>query len=326
MTYCRARRGREADNCLQLASYSQSNSYSSLGKSEQYDHVPIHPNEPDSRVKPSILYLRRRQGTEMLLKKKSWVNTRRVYKVPVSILRPYETFQSWCRYRLADTSIQALQSVLFISASDSSAGPAPAQFLFSPVSSEGQILPDDVPSSADAFWSPFGVPTKDLSSQQTPVAAPDGPIFDGPNTGLGESQVEISVGGTSGSDNFPERSDGTINGKPRIPLSYKQSPFHIIFPFDAGPLSRTRAEHRTSAGNQSLLPSPVTSNTTPSRRSLQQQTKSTALVCVALIGIWILVGCLFVFMRVSGFVSMTYLQSRMSMVVERHGRRQVESA
>lgn len=299
-----------------LASYSQSVSYNSLGRSEQHDHIPIHPNEPDSRVQPSILYLRRRQRTEMLLKKQSWVNTRRVYKVPVSILRPYETFQSWCRYRLADSSIQALQSALLISASDLPIGPSPAQLL-STVSSTNQPVPNDPLSSPDLFWNPVEITSGESPPQQANVTISEGPASEDSRTVPAEPEAQVPIAGAIDSrDNPSEVSDARTSAELRVPLSYKQCPFHLIFPFDSGPHSKRNPEYVDFTIDSPLLPPPVTANNTLPRCKSQRRIKSITYVCGAVAGIWFLVLCLFVSTKVFAFVSSSSLQSWISMAVD----------
>lgn len=313
---CRATEPELVQICI-LASYSQSTSYSSLGQSEQHDHIPIHPNKPDGRVQPSILYLRHRQRTEMLLRKKSWVNTKRVYKVPVSILRPYETFQSWCRYRLAESSIQALQSALLISTLDSPTGPAASQSLFSPVSSEDQNLSDDLLSPLDIFWNPEGIPSACFPSPQTLATASETPASDDASTVLNEPKAQVTVDGASDSKHAPSQNlEAKFSVRPSVSLSDKQSPFHKIFPFDSGPHSKMTAECRDLTVNLPLLPPPVTTNSTVSRCKLTSQAKSIVCVCGAAVVICFLLVCLFVSTKTSSVVSTNHVQSWMSMAVD----------
>lgn len=246
----------------------------------------------------------------MLLKRKSWVNTKRVYKVPVSILRPYETFQSWCRFRLTDTSIQALQSALLISALNSSSEPTTSQLLSSPVLSDGTSLPDDSLASPDIFSSAIGA-----TSQSTPSRKPsilvqsENPLLNGSMAALGEPQTQPpdAIGYDSTKASSGEIGiEGTDD--PRVSLSYNESPFYMLFPFDTGPsCSRTEIEDHDSMITSPLLPPPATIDNTRMRYKSRRRARSIISTCVALVGISIVAVFILVPKKATYFAFASYL-------------------
>lgn len=244
---CRATDDDTVRICI-LASYSQETSYDSLGKSEKIDHVPIHPNKPNDRTMPSILYLRPRQNAEMLLKRDSWVNTKRIYKVPISILRPYENFRSWCRYRLADTSIRALHAVLFPGTLYTTLTTSRRASLSSSIFLDNSFL------SEDQALSPNDLLTlcEDKPSQQATITESENTLPNGSNSKPDEAQLQpLDVSRGDSEEALSTNSNVQAIKPQRIPLSKKPSSFHLIYPFDSGPHAST------IANNKNYLPAPA---------------------------------------------------------------------
>lgn len=218
-----------------LASYSQETSYNALGKTEKFDHVPIHPNLPNDRTEPNIVYLRPRQNNGMFLRRNSWVNTRRIYKVPIAILRPYENHRSWCRYRLAETSIRALQSALFPENTDTEVALSPPISSDSPFTSDEQLVSPKRETSPDGnMSSQVGLSERAAIAQPEPQephlqpASIDMNDSDGANTTFTEACRPSSM---------PQRG----------PLSDEPSPFHLIYPLDRGPCPKAPNETRSNS-------------------------------------------------------------------------------
>lgn len=230
---CRTANDDTVKICI-LASYSQETSYNALGKTEKFDHVPIHPNPPNDRTEPNIVYLRPRQNNGMFLRRNSWVNTRRIYKVPVAILRPYENHRSWCRYRLAETSIRALQSALFPENTDTEGALSPPMSSDSPFTSDEQLVspnremsPDGDMSSQVSLSERAAVAQSEPHQPQLQSLNVDMNDLDGANTTFTEACRPSSM---------PQR------GSP----SDEPSPFHLIYPLDRGPRPKAPTETRSN--------------------------------------------------------------------------------
>lgn len=240
--------GSGTDQITQLTSYSQSTSYNSLGAKEQHHHVPIHPNKPNDLAQPRIVYLRHRQKVAIILKKNSWINTRQIYKVPLSILRPYEAHQSWCRYRLTDGSIQALNSALKIDSLDPGLLRAPRLPFSLPVSQNLRGALDEqtaATSATDRLLSPFEYSSPQsyglTASMNSPSAVQHLPFPDATFTGY---QNQPTAGSEQdANDNSSEGQPANLETESDALPRFKQYPFHLIYPFDSGPLSGAAIEH-----------------------------------------------------------------------------------